>query len=135
MLVLYIVIARTLAKISIKKIPPLQVKLQFLQESSQRGRGRGGNNYRTRSRFKRLDDDLCRKNHNKNTHTHKLVFLLICISYLYTFYVYFVINCCYFCCISVNFPPLFACRLCWLHRTRSLLPRNCDGIGDRPRDN
>lgn len=34
-LVLYIVIARTLAKyIYIKKIPPLQVKLQFLQGTS-----------------------------------------------------------------------------------------------------
>lgn len=60
------------------------------------------------------------------THTHTEVFCIL--------YIYFVINCCCCCrCIFVNFPPLFACRLCWLHRTRSLLPRNCDGIGDRPR--
>lgn len=85
MLVLYIVIARTLAKISIKKIPPLQVKLQFLQGSSRRGRGRGGNNYRTRSRFKRLDDDLCRKNHNK---THKHTHLDFCL-FVYRIYILF----------------------------------------------
>lgn len=118
MLVLYIVIARTLAKISIKKIPPLQVKLQFLQESSQRGRGRGGNNYRTRSRFKRLDDDLCRKKHNK-THTHIHLYLYCIFAYLYIVSIYFLCILChqllllfllYFCEFSAAFrlSPLLA---------------------------
>lgn len=96
-----------------KNIPPLQVKLQFLQEKSQRGRGRGGNNYRTRSRFKRLDDDLCRKNHNKNTNTHTCIF-----AYLYIVSIYFLCILChqlllfllYFCEFSAAFrlSPLLA---------------------------